>query len=120
MDESELKQFEQLRLRNLRIEDFDALVALQLDCFPGMKPWRREQIESQLAIFPEGQFVIDIDGRIVASANSLIVDSTTHADWHDWKSSTDDGFIRNHDPNGDKLYGIEIMVHPEFRGLKLA
>ena len=85
-----------------------------------MKPWRREQIESQLSIFPEGQLVIEYDGRIVASSNSLIVDSTSHTEWHDWKRSTDDGFIRNHDPNGDKLYGIEIMVHPKFRGMKLS
>jgi len=120
MAEADLKQFEQLRLRQMRAEDFDAVVALQLGCFPGMKPWRREQIESQLAIFPEGQFVIELEDRIVASANSLIVDSTAHTDWHNWKTSTDDGYIRNHDPNGDKLYGIEIMVHPEFRGMKLS
>ena len=120
MTETDLTRFEQLRLRPMRIEDFDAVVALQLGSFPGMKPWRREQIASQLAIFPEGQFVIELENRIVASANSLIVDSTAHTDWHDWKHSTDDGYIRNHDPRGDKLYGIEIMVDPEFRGMKLS
>jgi len=120
MDESDLKKFETLRLRNLTIDDFDALVALQLKCFPGMKPWRHEQIASQLAIFPEGQVVIEIEGRIVASSSSLIVDSTSHGDWHDWKLSTDDGFIRNHEPKGDTLYGIEIQVDPEFRGMKLS
>jgi ribosomal protein S18 acetylase RimI-like enzyme len=120
MNESELKKFETLRLRNLTMEDFDALVALQLRCFPGMKPWRRDQIASQLEIFPEGQLVIELEGRIVASASSHIVDSSTHSDWHDWKRSTDDGYIRNHDPKGDMLYGIEIMVDPEFRGMKLS
>jgi len=120
MDESELKKFETLRLRPLTIEDFDALVALQLRCFPGMRPWRRDQIASQLQIFPEGQLVIELEGRIVASASCLIVDSSTHSEWHDWKRSTDDGYIRNHDPKGDMLYGIEIMVDPEFRGMKLS
>lgn len=120
MNESDLRKFETLRLRNLTIDDFDALVALQLKCFPGMKPWRREQIVSQLAIFPEGQSVIEIEGRIVASSSSLIVDSASHGNWHDWKLSTDDGFIRNHDAKGDTLYGIEIMVDPEFRGMKLS
>ena len=120
MNESDLQKFETLRLRQLTIDDFDALVALQLKCFPGMKPWRREQIASQLAIFPEGQIVIEIEGRIVASSSSLIVDSASHGDWHDWKLSTDDGFIRNHEPKGDMLYGIEIMVDPEFRGMKLS
>ncbi len=120
MNETDLQKFETLRLRPLTIDDFDALVALQLKCFPGMKPWRREQIASQLAIFPEGQVVIEIEGRIVASSSSLIVDSTSHGDWHDWKLSTDDGFIRNHEPKGDTLYGIEIQVDPEFRGMKLS
>ncbi len=28
-----------LRLRPMQLDDFDALVALQLRCFPGMGPW---------------------------------------------------------------------------------
>ena len=120
MTETDLKKFETLRLRGLTIDDFDALVALQLKCFPGMGPWKREQVASQLAIFPEGQSVIEIEGRIVATSSSLIVDSAGHGDWHDWKKSTDDGYIRNHDPKGDMLYGIEIMVDREFRGMKLS
>ncbi len=121
MDEPLPRPFEsRLRLRQLTIDDFESLVAMQVRCFPGMKPWAREQIESQLAIFPEGQFAIDVDGRLAASASSLIVDSASHSEWHDWKLSTDNGYIRNHDPQGDMLYGIEIMVDLEFRGLKLA
>jgi len=121
MSDSEKKGLEsRVRLRPLTMDDFDALVALQLKCFPGMRPWLREQIASQIAIFPEGQIVIEVDGRIVGSSSSLIVDSTTHSDWHDWKASTDNGFIRNHDPQGDTLYGMEIMVDPDFRGLKLS
>jgi predicted amidohydrolase/ribosomal protein S18 acetylase RimI-like enzyme len=121
MDESGTRPFEsRLRLRPLTIEDFDALVAMQVRSFPGMKPWAREQIASQLAIFPEGQFAIDVDGKLAASASSLIVDSASQSEWHDWKLSTDNGYIRNHDPRGDTLYGIEIMVDPAYRGMKLA
>ena len=36
------------------------------------------------------------------------------------KSVADGGFIRNHHRQGDTLYGIEIMVDPEFRGMRLA
>jgi len=121
MDEQAPRPFDsRLRLRHLTIADFDALVEMQIRCFPGMRPWAREQIESQLAIFPEGQLVIDVDGKLAASASSLIVDSASQSEWHDWKLSTDNGYIRNHDPHGDMLYGIEIMVDPEFRGMKLA
>lgn len=109
-----------LRLRPMQLGDFAAVVALQLRCFPGMGPWQRGQIESQLRIFPEGQIVLDLDGRIVASSSSLIVDASGHSDWHDWKLITDNGYIRTHDPHGDMLYGIEIMVDPDYRGMKLS
>ncbi|MGP1310949.1 MAG: GNAT family N-acetyltransferase [Phycisphaerales bacterium] len=117
----DLAEFEtKLTLRNLRIEDFEELVALQERCFPGMTPWDIEQVRSQLRIFPEGQFCLEYEGRIVASASSLIVDFEQHEDWHNWKAISDSGYIRNHDALGDTLYGIEIMVDPEFRGFKLA
>jgi predicted amidohydrolase/GNAT superfamily N-acetyltransferase len=121
MAKIKLKDFQtKIRLRNLKMEDFDALVAMQEQCFPGMKPWRREQIESQLKIFPEGQFVIEYENEIVASSASLIVDFGDYEEWQNFKAISDGGFIRNHDPDGDTLYGIEVMVDPEYRGLKLS
>ncbi len=64
--------------------------------------------------------MLDLDGRIVASSSSLIVDASGHSEWHDWKLITDNGYIRTHDPHGDMLYGIEIMVDPDYRGMKLS
>lgn len=116
-----LRDFEKkIGLRELTLDDYPDLVELQKLCFPGMRPWRREQIESQLEHFPEGQIVIEYQGRIVASSSSLIVEYDRYEDWHDWQLVTDGGFIRNHSPDGDSLYGIEIMVHPDFRGMHLA
>lgn len=121
MTKIDLEQFEtHIRVRPLRIEDFDALVALQARCFPGMHTWEREQVESQLRHFPEGQLCIEYEGEIVASSSSLIVDFDDYDTWQDWKEISDAGYIRNHNPEGDTLYGIEIMVDPEYRGLKLA
>ena len=107
-------------IRPLRIDDFEALVAMQQRCFPGMMPWTREQIESQIKTFPEGQLCVEIDGQLAASSSSLIINYDPNFAWHDWKKVADDGFIRNHNPKGDTLYGIEIMVDPEFRGMRLS
>lgn len=107
-------------VRPLRLEDFDALVALQLRCFPGMKPWLREQLESQLERFPQGQICVEIGGKLVASSSSLVVDFDLYSEWHDWAHMADRGYIRNHDPNGNTLYGIEIMVDPDYRGYRLS
>jgi predicted amidohydrolase/ribosomal protein S18 acetylase RimI-like enzyme len=121
MDQKELKEYEwKTVLRPLTIDDFDQLVAMQQACFPGMQPWQREQIESQLQHFPDGQLVIEIEGRLAASSSSLMLEFDANLEWHDWTKIADNGYIRNHDPRGDTLYGIEIMVHPDFRGMKLA
>lgn len=110
----------EMKIRALRPEDYEEVIDLQLKCFPGMKPWSREQWDSQQKIFPDGQICIEYDGDIVASSSSLIVDFDHYDAWQDWKAISDGGFIRNHDPEGDTLYGIEIMVDPECRGMKLA
>ena len=106
--------------RQLTEDDYEAVVALQRDCFPGMKPVPRAQFNSQIKHFPEGQFGIEIDGQLAASSSSLMVDFGDYEAWHNWAEVSDNGWIRNHDPEGDTLYGIEIQVSPKFRGRKLA
>ncbi len=121
MTTPDLKQFERkIIVRQIRLDDYDQLVQLQLKCFPGMKPWQREQIESQLTVFPEGQLCVEYEGTIVASSSSLILDFALYKEWHDWREIADGGFIRNHNPEGNTLYGIEIMVDPTYRGMRLA
>jgi predicted amidohydrolase/ribosomal protein S18 acetylase RimI-like enzyme len=115
------KDFERrVRVRNLEPHDYDAVVRLQQLCFPKMKPWMPEQFESMLTRFPEGQLAVELDGQLVASSSSLIVEFDLHSEWHDWAHMSGGGYIRNHVPDGDTLYRIEIMVHPDFRGLRLA
>jgi len=115
-----MQQQKSLDLRPLQAPDFEAVVALQLRCFPGMKPWSQAQFESQLRHFPEGQIGILIDGRLVASSASLVLDYAEYTDWSNWHDLSDHGLIKNHDPEGDTLYGIELMVDPDYRGRKLA
>jgi predicted amidohydrolase/ribosomal protein S18 acetylase RimI-like enzyme len=107
-------------VRPITRDDYDQIVALQLKCFPGMKPWTVEQMESQLSIFPEGQICVEYHGKIVASSSSLILDFALYGEHHNWRDVADAGYIRNHNPEGNTLYGIEIMVDPEYRGMKLA
>jgi len=109
-----------IEIRAMRPDDFDALVTMQLRCFPGMNPWNFDQFESQLVAFNEGQIGIWLDGQLVASSACLILDYSDYTDWSNWLELSDRGYIRNHDPEGDTLYGIEIMVDPEFRKMKLA
>ena len=56
MAEIDIESFQKkILVRPILMEDYDQLVALQLKCFPGMKPWTRDQLASQLSIFADGQ-----------------------------------------------------------------
>lgn len=98
------------------------MIALCERVYPDTVPWKVEQLESHLRVFPEGQFVIVSrdDGRVVGMASSLIVrwdDYDFHADWREWTAG---GYFTNHDPEaGHTLYGAEVMVDPKVqrRGL---
>lgn len=117
----DLSKFEwNLIVRPLRIDDFETLREMQKKCFPDMECWVKEQIASQLKHFPEGQIVIECDGKVVASSSSLLLDYDDDLEWYDWKKTSDAGFIRNHKPKGDTMYGIEIMVDPDYRGMRLS
>ncbi len=121
MTKLNLKKFEKnLVLRVLRSTDWEGVTALEQLCFPNMETWSREQFESQLKIFPEGQIGLEYQGKLVASSASLILDFEMFKDWHDFDEISDNGYIRTHKPDGTTLYGIEMMVHPNYRGLKLA
>jgi len=109
-----------LVLRTLRPDDFPALIELGRLCFPTMAPWTPEELASQVEHFPEGQLVVEIGDQIVAHAASVVLDADDYEDWHDWQTLSDDGRLTNHDPEGDTLYCVEIQVHPEFRGRRLA
>lgn len=120
MPNLDLHKYEKImEIRNMRLGDIDEIIALQSSCFPGMVPWKRDQLESHLAIFPEGQFVAEYDGKVIGSCSSLIINFDEYDDRHTWDDVTDNGYITNHNPDGYNLYGIEVMVHPKFRRMKI-
>ena len=66
MAERELPQRDELEkrliLRPLTIADHDQVTALQIRCFPNMRPWSREQLGSHVRLFPEGQMALSTAG----------------------------------------------------------
>ncbi|MBS1538825.1 MAG: bifunctional GNAT family N-acetyltransferase/carbon-nitrogen hydrolase family protein [Bacteroidetes bacterium] len=109
-----------IKVRKIQFQDYEQIVHLQLLCFPTMKPWNQEQFKNLTKIFPEGQICIEYNGEIIASSCSLVIDSSKYSESSSWKELTDNGYIKNHDETGDTLYGMEMMVHPEYRNMKLA
>ncbi|MEK3883685.1 GNAT family N-acetyltransferase [Paenibacillus sp. PL2-23] len=106
-------------IRNIERDDFDKIIALQNICFPNMDPWKLDQLESHIRTFPDGQMCVELDGDIIGSCSSLIVNFDDYLEQHTYSEITDKGYIRNHNPRGGNLYGMEVMVHPNFRRMKI-
>lgn len=109
-----------LRLRRLRKADYKQVAELQLKCFPGMKPWSEAQFNNLVTRFPQGQVCILMQDKIIASSCSLIISFDNYSETSSWSELTDHGNITNHTLQGDTLYGMEMMVDPECRGMKLS
>ena len=118
----ENQNISKIQLRPLQIEDYQQLAqsfrrvyADGSDVF-----WTHEQIETLLRIFPEGQVVTVADDKIVGCALSIIVDYDLVKGDHTYAKVTGNETFSTHNPNGNILYGIEVFIHPDYRGLRLA
>lgn len=120
MQIQDLSKFEKkLIVRQIQREDFETIIELQKLCFKNMTTWKYDQLESHLNIFPEGQICVEYDGQVIGSCSSLIINFDEYNDQHSWDEITNKGYITNHNPDGYNLYGIEVMVHPDYRNMKI-
>jgi ribosomal protein S18 acetylase RimI-like enzyme len=110
-----------VELRNLAFEDYKQLKNSMVESYPEMADsyWRPHQIERLLEIFPEGQLVILVDGKVVGSAMSLIINEELVDKKHNYKQIIGDYTFSTHNPQGEILYGIDVFIHPNYRGLRL-
>lgn len=81
--------------------------------------WSEQAIERLTQKFPEGQFVIFADGNVVGTALSIIVKYEDFGDEHNYRQITGNYTFSTHNPLGDVLYGIEVFIHPDYRGLRI-
>ena len=120
MNDSSTESDARLVVRPLSLGDLEAIQKLQHECFPDLQPWTRANLQNHLETFPEGQIGIELDGVLVASSSSLILDSKEWRDRHSFEEVCPRGFLSTHDPEGNLLYGLDIVVSPKARGMRLA
>ncbi|WP_083402348.1 GNAT family N-acetyltransferase [Bacillus sp. MUM 116] len=114
-----MKLEDEVQVHPIIHEDIDEIVKLSQLVYDPRIAYKREHLESQLDIFPEGQACIKYKDKIVGSCSSLIVNFDEYGLNHSFSHISDGGFIRNHNPNGIHLYGIDVTVHPEYRQMNL-
>jgi len=109
-----------LTLRQTRLEDYPGICEIMERVYPDLDgAWSLDQFTSQVTRFPDGQICIEDNGKVVAAAISLIVEYRRFGDQHSYWQITGNGYLTTHDPDGDTLYGVDIFVHPDYRGLRL-
>ncbi len=109
-----------LEIRNLHPDDYKDIKEIMDQAYEGMGgAWAREEFLNLLSKFPEGQIGIEDHGRVVAAALALILDYSKYAGDHSYEDVVSDGWFKNHDPEGDYLYGIDLFVRKDYRGMRL-
>ncbi|ETT41322.1 GNAT family N-acetyltransferase [Paenibacillus amylolyticus] len=112
-------------VRNYVTADFEELIRIQAESFPPPYPeellWSHEQLTSHVQHYPEGAICIEVDGELAGSMTSLRMQwDPAHPASHTWAQVTDDGYIRNHQPDGNTLYIVDLCVRPKYRKWGLA
>ena len=96
------KEINKVEIRNLQREDYDQLAnsftrvyATRSDVF-----WTPEQIDKLIRIFPEGQIVTVVDGKIVGCALSIIVNYNDVKNDHTYAQVTGQRNLQHPHPQG--------------------
>jgi predicted amidohydrolase len=110
-----------IEIRKLTIEDYKDLRESMVQAYDtsGNGIWSKANIQNLLNIFPNGQQCIAVDDKVVACSLSIIVDYDIFGDNHTYEDVTGKYTFSTHTASGNVLYGIEVFVHPEYRGLRL-
>jgi len=111
-----------LTIREATRADIPALMKLNRAAYPVLADenvvWGESHLLSHQRIFPQGQLVAEAGRKIVGAVSTLIVDlGDDPLRSHTWAGITDSGYFTNHNPHADTLYGADIYVHPDSRGL---
>lgn len=118
----DISNIDNIELQYLTPDDYPALKEVMISSYPTMPDafWKEHHIRTLIRIFPEGQAVIKINGELAGCALSIIVDYDLFSDSHTYREITGNYTFSTHSEKGDTLYGIDIFIKPEYRGLRLS
>jgi predicted amidohydrolase len=115
------ENIENIELEFLKMEDYQQLKDAMIEAYPNMPNayWKENHIQSLIDKFPEGQVIIKVNGQLAGCALSIIVDFDRFENNHTYKEITGSYSFDTHTADGDVLYGIDVFIKADFRGLRL-
>ena len=116
-----IENIENIELQYLTLDDYTALKQAMIQVYSNIPNayWKEAHIKSLIDKFPEGQVVIKINDELAGCALSIVVNYEDFDKHHTYREITGNYTFNTHTPNGDVLYGIDIFIKPEYRGLRL-
>ena len=116
-----IHDIENIELKYLTLEDYQELKDVMIEAYANMPGsyWRKYHIKSLIEKFPEGQVVIKVNGQLAGCALSIILDYNQFDDHHTYEDITGNFTFSTHTDRGDVLYGIDVFIKKEYRGLRL-
>ncbi|MBI3434879.1 MAG: GNAT family N-acetyltransferase [Proteobacteria bacterium] len=111
-----------LVVRNANTADVPAIHALIKKAYATLGPsgqYSEAQLLGHQNHFRDGQFVAIYENTIVGYCATFRIGGDIALKPHDWVVVTGRGFASRHDPAGDWLYGMDVCVDPDFRGLRI-
>jgi GNAT superfamily N-acetyltransferase len=107
-----------------RVRDLEAMQRLCYPTLTEIEIFTAEKYLHHLKLFPQGQFVAlaEVNGREipVGSTTTYRTDFDFAHIEHTFQEAIADGWLSNHDDEGEWLYGVDMMVHPKFQGRGIA
>jgi hypothetical protein len=97
-----------IKIRNATIRDIDKVVGLENQIWPEGTRATKEKFESRLKIFPKGFFLALKNRKLIGISTSEIIFYNPENPPISWEAATDNGYIRNHNLNGNTLYVVSI------------
>ncbi|MBV1922781.1 MAG: bifunctional GNAT family N-acetyltransferase/carbon-nitrogen hydrolase family protein [Flavobacteriaceae bacterium] len=116
-----IENIENIDLQYLTLDDYKDLKEAMIQSYPTMPDsyWKEHHIKLLIDKFPEGQVIIKINNEIAGCALSIIVDYNAFDELNSYKDITGNYSFNTHKADGDVLYGIDVFIKKEYRGLRL-
>jgi predicted amidohydrolase/ribosomal protein S18 acetylase RimI-like enzyme len=109
-----------LKLRTLRPDDLDDLAEMMDEVYADLGgAWHKDSLLGLITDFPEGQICIEDKNRVVGVVLTVRCNYDRFSRAHTYEELLDRRERIHHDPMGDALYGMDIVVDPEYRDLRL-
>jgi GNAT superfamily N-acetyltransferase len=114
---------------NTEADRAEACAMLQPLCYPTLaveEQFSAAHFRKHVQLFPEGQFMaVDREiGAVVGTTAGFLTHfdriHPEHFKHHTFFEAIAEGWLTHHKPRGNYYYGVDMCVHPDYRGLGIA